>query len=76
MKVYKVTLMIVDHDGLDDVDEITAVIEQARYANRCIIPEVVDIEEKEIGEWSDDHPLNQTATCVGYFKEMFEMGDK
>jgi hypothetical protein len=36
MKVYKITLMVIDYDELDDVDEITSVIENARYANRCI----------------------------------------
>lgn len=71
MKAYRVTLMVVDRDELDDADEIVDVIENTRYPNRCIMPKVIKIEERDIGEWSDDHPLNQTATCVEYFKDMF-----
>jgi len=75
MKVYKVTLMVIDYDELDDADEITSVIENARYANRCIYPNVVNIEERDIGEWSDDHPLNQTDECEDYFRALFRETD-
>ena len=69
-KVHKVTLYIVDHDQLGH-EGVVETIESTRYPNRCISPHVVDIETKEV-EWSDDHPLNQTATCQIAFDELFE----
>lgn len=57
MKAYKVTVLIVDHDQLGP-EEITAVIENARYPNRCIMPDVKKIESCDIGPWEDEHPLN------------------
>lgn len=60
MKVFKVTLLIVDFDGLGEVGIISA-IEDSKYPNHCIMPQVVSVDEKDIGEWSDDHPLNRLS---------------
>ena len=57
MKVYKLEIMIIDHDNCG-AEEIKDVIENARYPNRCIMPEVMSIKHADIGEWSDEHPLN------------------
>lgn len=56
MKVFKLTLIVVDHDGqgFDMVD----IIENQKYPNYCISPTVVEIKSAEIGKWNDDHPLN------------------
>lgn len=37
-------------------------IENARYHNHSIFPEVKTIDARDIGEWSDDHPLNKPET--------------
>lgn len=58
MKAYRVTFVVIDHDHLG-ADGIQAVAENTRYPNHCLRPRVTEIEEAEIGEWSDDHPLNQ-----------------
>lgn len=57
MEVHKVVVLIIDHDEIGS-EEVKAVIENVRYPNRCISPEVSKIETAEIGEWRDDHPLN------------------
>lgn len=58
MKAYRVTFVVIDHDRLG-ADEIQSVVEDTRYPNHCLHPRVTEIEEADIGEWSDDHPLNQ-----------------
>lgn len=58
-KIYKVELLIIDHDDLGPA-ELKAVLEHTKYPNRCISPEVKQIETREV-EWSDDHPLNSTG---------------
>ncbi len=58
MKAYLVKLFIVDHDELGAAD-IKSVLENARYPNHCIDPCVFEVQEADIGEWSDDHPLNR-----------------
>jgi hypothetical protein len=59
MKAYKVTLLIIDHDELGS-EGITEEIQNIRYPNNCISPSVMCIEERDIGEWTDNHPLNGT----------------
>lgn len=56
MKVYKLTVMVIDHDEIGDdvVDEL----ENGRFANGCISPDVMGFESREIGEWDDDCALN------------------
>jgi hypothetical protein len=70
MKVHKVILTIIDHDDIG-VEEIKEILEYTRYANRCISPEVQNIETADIGEWSDDHPLNSSDTCDAEFHRLF-----
>ena len=57
MKAYKVEVLIIDHDDIGR-EAIHKVLENTRYPNRCISPQVMNIEEREIGEWTDNHPLN------------------
>ncbi len=70
MKVHKVVLSIVDLDGVG-ADDIKIVIENTRYPNRCISPRVEGIETVDIGEFTDDHPLNFTKTASEEFKKLF-----
>lgn len=56
MKAYKLTVLVVDHDEVGD--EISDMIECARYPNHAIAPRVIDIQSIDIGEWDDEHPLN------------------
>lgn len=63
MKAYTVSLLIVDHDALGR-DEIKTVLENTRYPNHCILPQVFKVQEMDIGEWTDDHPLNFSQTDI------------
>jgi hypothetical protein len=69
VKVYRVELLIIDHDGVGD--EIETVIENVRYPNHCIYPHVMRIESRDIGEWSDEHPLNSRATMEDEYARLF-----
>ena len=68
MKVYKVELLIIDHDALGP-EEVRVVLENANYPNDCIRPQIASIEDREI-EWTDEHPLNQ-RTWLAAFRAMF-----
>ena len=69
MKAYKIELLIEDHDEIG-IDQIIDVIENARYPNRCISPEVIGVMESDIGEWHDDHPLNLMSERYDYINKI------
>ena len=71
MKAYKVELLIVDHDKLG-ANEIRSVLENNHYPNHCMEPHIMDIQEKDIGEWTDEHPLNQLSTTIDEYKKLFK----
>lgn len=70
MKAYKVEILIIDHDEIGSMD-IKSVIENTDYPNWCISPEVKHVECADIGEWDDNHPLNQHDTCDAEYARMF-----
>jgi hypothetical protein len=72
MKAHKVTLLIIDHDKLG-ADGVKIELEGANYANDCIAPYVKDIETVEIGEWSDNHPLNKVETAAAEYHRLFRL---
>lgn len=73
MKAYKLEILIVDHDQCG-ADEIKSVIENQRYPNWCISPNVMSITERDIGEWHDDHPLNKYGTMARHYTDLFAPG--
>jgi len=75
MKAYQIELMVLDFDGLGS-DGIKAEIENTRYANRCIKPEVMACEERDIGEWSDEHPLNQSDKADAEYHRLFSSNER
>ena len=70
MKAYKIELLVVDFDEVGE--DIIGIIETARYPNHCIDPRVQSIEWRDIGEWSDSHPLNQLPTMKAEFNRLFQ----
>ncbi len=70
MKAYKLEILVIDHDECGP-DDIASAIENARYPNRCISPKVKAIEEKDIGEWHDRHPLNLNSTSDEEYRRIF-----
>jgi hypothetical protein len=70
MKVYKLTVMIIDHDKLED--DIVSELENASFPNDCINPKVVSFQSAEIGDWHDDHLLNNRDTWEAEFNRLFK----
>lgn len=68
MKVFKITLMVIDFDEVED--EIASIIENTKFPNRCISPEVTKIESRDV-EWTDEHPLNNYELRVAEFERLF-----
>jgi hypothetical protein len=71
MQVIKLEVMVIDMDGLG-AEEIKFVIENQRYPNYCILPKVRKMEVREIGKWSDDHPLNHSDKQDDEYDRLFE----
>lgn len=65
MKAYKFEVLVIDFDQLGG-DEIARTIQEANYPNDCIDPRVESVEERDIGEWTDDHPLNKAGSSLEY----------
>ncbi len=70
MKVHKVTLLIVDTDDVGET-EIKSIIENIKYPNWCIAPDVMAFESREI-DWNDgEHPINDITTYEAEFERLF-----
>lgn len=70
MKAYKVEILIIDMDELG-TEEIKNQMENVKYPNYCLSPHIMDIKEADIGEWSDNHPLNKNTTWKEEYKKLF-----
>lgn len=65
MKAYKVVLLIND---IDDIGQVS--IEHWLENSKYIYPQIMEIEEREVGEWNDEHPLNY-RNCHEEFNKIF-----
>ena len=70
MQVMKLVVTVIDFDGIG-ADGVKDAIENARYPNRCISPEVRSVEVRDIGEWSDDNPLNHPDKSEAEYIRLF-----
>ena len=70
MKIHKIEISVIDFEDMG-VEEITYILENTRYPNHCINPNVINVKTKDIGEWSDDHPLNCKNTAEDFYKSLF-----
>lgn len=71
MKAYKLEILIIDFDGLGSKGIIEE-LENTRFANDCIDPKVMDIEERDIGEWHDEHPLNSSLLAGKEYNKLWK----
>jgi len=69
MNVYKIELMIVDHDKLG-TEEIKTILENTSFPNHCIYPRVISSQVREVA-WDDSHPLNHDDTMEPEFRRLF-----
>jgi hypothetical protein len=67
MNAHKIELLIIDH-GNYGVDEFKTVIEQHRHLSGA---KVMTSQTVDIGEWSDDHPLNSRQTMNAEYTKLF-----
>lgn len=69
MKAYLMTVLVLDHEGhgLEDAENC---IESVRNW----YPTIIASKEADIGEWSDEHPLNSRLTVKAECDRLF--GDK
>ena len=63
--VYKVTLLVIDTEGIG-AKAIKEHIENTKHVQ----PIVMGLETRTV-DWSDDHPLNKSATCEAEFRRLF-----
>lgn len=70
MKAYKLEILIIDFDDLGQ-ESVLEEFGNVRYANDCISPIVKSIRQADIGEWTDDHPLNKRASCDEEYRRLF-----
>lgn len=68
MRVYRLEVMVIDHDCLGD--RVMEELESARFPNDCMSPQVASRDSREV-EWSDRHPLNLRSKWVAAFRELF-----
>lgn len=74
MKAYKVELLIIDFDELGE-EQLKNEILSANYANDCVSPVVMRMQEREIGEWDEAHPLNKRLTRAAEYERLFGSGN-
>lgn len=70
MKVHRIVLAVVDFDRLG-AENVVEEIENVRYPNDCVSPNVLSIETRDCGEWTDDHPLNHEDTMAAEVERLF-----
>jgi hypothetical protein len=66
MKAYKYTILIIDHENIGK-DDISECFKNTNYINT----EIMGIQEADIGEWNDEHPLNHNETQKDEFNRLF-----
>jgi hypothetical protein len=66
MKAYLMTVLVLDHEGhgLEDAENC---IESVRNW----YPTIISSKEADIGEWSDEHPLNSRLTVKAECDRLF-----
>ncbi len=70
MQVHKLIVTVIDFDELG-MQSVIDVLTNTRYSNDCIAPHVLSAETRDCGEWSDEHPLNNTKTEAAEIARLF-----
>lgn len=66
MKAYKYEVVVLDFEDVG-IEEITGLLKSGRY----ITPIILSSKTADIGEWSDDHPINKKNTMQEYCNKVF-----
>lgn len=68
-KLFKIQAYIVDPNGEFDTDELATIMEYGPYD---IHLRHIEIDEADLGEWEDNHPLNYINCPEAEFEEYFK----
>lgn len=71
MEVYKLEVLIINYEEVGE-EELKIIIEDGRYPNDCINPCITKIQSYDIGEWEDNHILNNVSLSSKEAKEYLE----
>jgi hypothetical protein len=66
MKAHKLEVLVIDFEGYGP-QEFATIIEQHRHINGSVMATTT----ADIGEWSDDHPLNKGSTIKAEYVRLF-----
>jgi hypothetical protein len=67
VNIYKMVVMVFDFDRIE-LNDIINELENSKY----FVTYVRDVEHRVIEDFTDDHPINKTATAKETFYKMFE----
>lgn len=75
-KLYRIEMFVLGlNDGCKSTEELSDLLENCKYVD---FNHVSDIQETELGEWDDSHPLNQSGNrdlYKGYFPDKYGYPD-
>ncbi len=71
MKAYKIEILVIDFEDCGE-EQIKDMIEEVKYPNYAIAPQIMGVEEADIGEWTDNHPLNLKTTIKDEYSRLFK----
>lgn len=74
MEIHRIVLYVVDFDGLG-AEGVKQELENTRFANDCISLDIAEVQTRDIGAWSDDHPLNKRATVDATREALFALAE-
>lgn len=67
-KAYKIELLIIDNEDIGIVD-----IKEYLRSTKHVYPQIKSVEEADIGEWHEDHPLNKRASADAEYERIFNI---
>lgn len=65
MKAYKIEIFVIDFES-GCKEDLLRVLDNNKHYNF----QVKEVKETDIGEWRDEHELNQRRTCEKAYKEL------
>lgn len=71
MKAYKAEVLVIAFEGEDE-----AAVRHHLGTMRYMHADVKSVEVAEIGDWSDDHPLNQYDTQEAEYRRLFSSSEE
>ena len=67
MKAYKLEILVLDFENAG-IEDIKTLLENTKYIN----VQVKNYEVRDIGEWHDEHPLNNKNTAESEYYKLFK----